>query len=1368
MNDRSAEPFGEDSPHMPISSALNEYPQSPTISLDPTSHKARPTQGLSRGQTVPSSNTSGECSSTPVIKPPASSSEIHHTSQQLIDTKELNKENNPLNSPSTAFTVSTGISFDPPQLLNQTAFIETTKPGSHLNSRRGKFQEDNNIVDNTVRGSFRPSAAINPLPSYPLPSPQTCPLPSSGLLFCRELTDLPQAFDQRLPSSHIALPFGSELVDLPEALRQQTISPRIRLPFGTELVDVPETLRQQTLSPHIHLHFGSKLIDLPKDFHPQLPLPRITPPFGAELTDLPRGFHPQSPSPDIILPFGSTLTDLPQGFGQRTPSPQIALPFHSEFNESVGMADLIEQMHNVQARNERPTKRLRTETTLETQSLSLPMKFTDRENFDLSRDLEKSDQPSDNGTSRSMVPIMDTTMSHPTAKSIEKWKEDLEYSSNSADVVDLTGDDNDTDNDDVIIITNKRKQKDPEEAIVCYGRVEDAQVVLHTVPTPSRNAVPLTKANWPTMAVDITRYPTTRNVTITVTDPTGQAFGTVDPKTAAGLAPLMDNARMKLRVQARLPPRKRKEGETPGQQCSAYLPLHVNLYGMKRDAREVGALLSQKRIWLRTPFASDAGIDILNPHDKRNTALGQTPGVNPRSSVGGHAYITRTIEEVRNDVMGVFDSLGNTDKLPGMEPPSIVLTPLLRHQKQALHFMTEKEKEYSSDVEREKISLWKTKSRRDGSKVFFNIITGKEERTRPAEPKGGLLADVMGLGKTLSILSLVASTFKESATWGERKPPPPQSLQDVVLLRNSKTTLLIAPLSTVTNWEEQIVAHLKKESLSYHIYHGSPRTDDVHVLAQYDMVITTYSTVSSDWMGKKGISPLFQTNWFRIVLDEAHMIREQGTRQSQAACSLSAQRRWAVTGTPVQNRLDDLGALLKFLRIKPFDDRGGFTQFILSPFKIADPEILPKLRVLVDSITLRRLKDRITLPPRFDQRAELEFSPDEKALYVWFEQDISKKMKAMFGVQKRQTLGGKSYVHVLKAILRLRLVSAHGKDLLSEEDLKIAEGFSRDNAITLDDDEEIERPSLSEKQAYDMLDMMESSGVPATCVNCSSPVRPKEIGEFSDEESSSKDEVLGYMMECYNVICKNCISSVKALLESKIEDGNMVHCPFCDISTRLSFFELTQSGFDLIEKKKTMQKDSPTKAKMLARYEGPHTKTQALLDSLIESQKESQAHPDALPIKSVVFSQWTRHLDLIEIAFDYKDIGYTRLDGSMPRIARNKALEAFRDDPKITVILVSINAGGLGLNLTAASKVYVMEPQYNPAAEAQAVERVHRLGQKRPVTITRFIMKNSFEERMVELQEKKLKLAEMSMNRGKVDNVDVARSKLQEIRSLFK
>lgn len=153
---------------------------------------------------------------------------------------------------------------------------------------------------------------------------------------------------------------------------------------------------------------------------------------------------------------------------------------------------------------------------------------------------------------------------------------------------------------------------------------------------------------------------------------------------------------------------------------------------------------------------------------------------------------------------------------------------------------------------------------------------------------------------------------------------------------------------------------------------------------------------------------------------------------------------------------------------------------------------------------------------------------------------------------------------------------------------------------------------------------------------------------------------------------------------------------------------------------------------------------------------------------SIVFSCWTTHLDLIEIALKNHGHTYVRLDGRMSRDARDKSMRRLREDPSVRVMLVSIGAGGLGLNLTTANKVFMMEPQFNPAAEAQAVDRVHRLGQDRDVTIKRFIMDKSFEEKMLVMQKKKKDLADLTMARERKSKEQATKQRLEELRSLFR
>ena len=127
--------------------------------------------------------------------------------------------------------------------------------------------------------------------------------------------------------------------------------------------------------------------------------------------------------------------------------------------------------------------------------------------------------------------------------------------------------------------------------------------------------------------------------------------------------------------------------------------------------------------------------------------------------------------------------------------------------------------------------------------------------------------------------------------------------------------------------------------------------------------------------------------------------------------------------------------------------------------------------------------------------------------------------------------------------------------------------------------------------------------------------------------------------------------------------------------------------------------------------------------------------------KALVFSQFVGHLSLIRAYLDEQNIQYQYLDGSTPVKQRKIAVDDFQAG-KGDVFLISLRAGGLGLNLTAADYVIHMDPWWNPAVEDQASDRAHRIGQQRPVTIYRLVAKDTIEEKIAQMHNRKRDLAE--------------------------
>ncbi|HVW59346.1 MAG TPA: DEAD/DEAH box helicase [Puia sp.] len=159
--------------------------------------------------------------------------------------------------------------------------------------------------------------------------------------------------------------------------------------------------------------------------------------------------------------------------------------------------------------------------------------------------------------------------------------------------------------------------------------------------------------------------------------------------------------------------------------------------------------------------------------------------------------------------------------------------------------------------------------------------------------------------------------------------------------------------------------------------------------------------------------------------------------------------------------------------------------------------------------------------------------------------------------------------------------------------------------------------------------------------------------------------------------------------------------------------------------------DSPA----ILREEEPYPNTSAKLDELIREIEENTGHHKAL-----VFSQFTSMLELIRGALSERGIPYLYLDGSVPAEERRRSVQQFQEEEDTRVFLISLKAGGVGLTLTAADYVYLVDPWWNPAAEQQAIDRSHRIGQVKKVFAYRMICKDTVEEKILQLQEKKRQL----------------------------
>ncbi|MCO5596481.1 hypothetical protein L7F22_050544 [Adiantum nelumboides] len=200
--------------------------------------------------------------------------------------------------------------------------------------------------------------------------------------------------------------------------------------------------------------------------------------------------------------------------------------------------------------------------------------------------------------------------------------------------------------------------------------------------------------------------------------------------------------------------------------------------------------------------------------------------------------------------------------------------------------------------------------------------------------------------------------------------------------------------------------------------------------------VNTYGILSSEY--QNGDGPLKSIQWFRVVLDEAHTIKASKCQSAQAAFNLSADTRWCLTGTPIQNKLEDVFSLLHFFRVEPWCNWGWWNKLVQKPFEDGDERGLGLLKAILRPLMLRRTKDTtdkfgrpiLVLPPSETEVVECEFSEAERDFY----DALYNKSKIKFDQFVEQGKVLHNYASILELLLRMRQCCDHPFLVLSRGD----------------------------------------------------------------------------------------------------------------------------------------------------------------------------------------------------------------------------------------------------------------------------------------------------------------------------------------------
>ncbi|KAL1302292.1 hypothetical protein AAFC00_002710 [Neodothiora populina] len=586
--------------------------------------------------------------------------------------------------------------------------------------------------------------------------------------------------------------------------------------------------------------------------------------------------------------------------------------------------------------------------------------------------------------------------------------------------------------------------------------------------------------------------------------------------------------------------------------------------------------------------------------------------------------------------------------------------------------------------------------------------------------KGGLLGDEMGMGKTIQAVSLIMSDYPQ-------KQP----------------TLVLVPPVALMQWASEIKEYTDG-TLKVLVYHGQNskvKSMSRKELMSYDVIMISYNSLESLYRKEvkgwtrgdniiKETSSIHSIHFHRLILDEAHSIKTRTTGVAKACFALKGTYKWCLSGTPVQNRIGEFFSLLRFLEVRPFADYfckkcpcsilhwelneehkcNACKHAGMEHVSVFNQELLNPLTQSEDKKIREKAMDKLHMITerimlrrmKRDYTSSMELPPKEVIVHNEFFGETERDFSSSIMSNTTRTFD----TYVSRGVMLNNYANIFGlimqmRQVANHPDL------------------------LLKKHAAEGQNVL-------VCNICD---------EAAEDAVRSK---------CKHDFCRMCVRNFVSQIEAS---GGEADCPRCHIPLSIDFDQP-----EIEQDEESVKKSSIINRIKMENWTSS-TKVEMLVYDLYKLRSKKQT------LKSIVFSQFTSMLQLIEWRLRRAGFNTVMLDGSMTPIQRQRSIEYFMTNSDVEVFLVSLKAGGVALNLTEASRVFIVDPWWNPAAEWQSADRCHRIGQKRPCVITRLCIEDSVESRMVMLQEKKA-----NMINGTINNDKVAMEKLtpEDMQFLFR
>ncbi|KAL0072435.1 DNA-dependent ATPase fun30 [Marasmius tenuissimus] len=520
-----------------------------------------------------------------------------------------------------------------------------------------------------------------------------------------------------------------------------------------------------------------------------------------------------------------------------------------------------------------------------------------------------------------------------------------------------------------------------------------------------------------------------------------------------------------------------------------------------------------------------------------------------------------------------------------------------------------------------------------------------------------ILADEMGLGKTIQVISFFA-WLKQHGNKGPH--------------------LVVVPSSTLENWCREFARFAP--SVSVQTYYAG-KEERIHLRqtlldtqrAQrddgkgWDVLVTTYNLAQGD-----GDRKFFRRiEWDCCVFDEGHVLKNFQSQRYQALLRMESKWRLLLTGTPLQNNLQELVSLMNFILPDQFAEALGELRAIFkvkgdSKVSLLAQERVSRAKKMMTPFVLRRRKDQVLsdLPKKSERIQWCEGTQLQKSIYRNTLQRSRKTIIEAAEAADTDPTTGKG-----KATAPKKTRNAKAKDKGKDKQ------YAENSANVLMD--------LRKAALHPMLFRSRFTDDKLTAI-------AKQL--MKEPEYQKRGAVYDYVREDMTVMTDAELQYLCGLYKSTRKFLQPQDC-FLD------------SG-----------------------------KVQALLE-LLKTYGEQER-------RVLIFSQFTQVLDILEVIFKQREINYLVLTGSTPVDVRQSLVDEFTEDTSISAFLLSTKAGGMGINLTAASVVIMFDQDFNPHNDRQAQDRAYRIGQKRDVDVVKLITKGTIEEDILKLGEMKLALDE--------------------------